>query len=187
MTDYEKVKRLIDPILAADRKLYEAIMQLIPEYYKPQEELTNRSPKYIQGQEVWSYTHGHINKWRIEQIRWDADAEDFRLDLSTQWGKGSLLESQLHATEEELIEAQLSFWCSKMDMIDEIKFWAKRSAGLAEENPCDHLFVLLQDDPECIKCGVAYAEEDCEHENDGMVYCSNPPQNKCKKCGEFYR
>lgn len=25
-----------------------------------------------------------------------------------------------------------------------------------------------------------------EHESDGMVYTSNPPQYKCKKCGEFY-
>ncbi len=29
--------------------------------------------------------------------------------------------------------------------------------------------------------------EGCIHENDGMIYTSNPPQNKCKKCGEFYR
>lgn len=27
----------------------------------------------------------------------------------------------------------------------------------------------------------------CEHEDDGMIYTSNPPQNKCKKCREFYR
>lgn len=29
--------------------------------------------------------------------------------------------------------------------------------------------------------------EGCLHENDGMIYTSNPPKNKCKKCGEFYR
>jgi hypothetical protein len=27
----------------------------------------------------------------------------------------------------------------------------------------------------------------CEHESDGQIYCSLPPQNKCKKCGKFYR
>ncbi len=27
----------------------------------------------------------------------------------------------------------------------------------------------------------------CDHKSDGTVYTSNPPQNKCKKCGEFYR
>ena len=27
----------------------------------------------------------------------------------------------------------------------------------------------------------------CDHESDGQVYTSNPPCNKCKKCGEFYR
>lgn len=26
----------------------------------------------------------------------------------------------------------------------------------------------------------------CQHESDGLIYTSNPPQNKCKKCGEFY-
>jgi len=29
--------------------------------------------------------------------------------------------------------------------------------------------------------------EGCKHESDGLIYTSNPPQNKCKKCGEFYR
>lgn len=27
----------------------------------------------------------------------------------------------------------------------------------------------------------------CQHEHDGLIYTSNPPQNKCVKCGEFYR
>lgn len=25
------------------------------------------------------------------------------------------------------------------------------------------------------------------HESDGMSYLSNPPQSKCKTCGQFYR
>lgn len=36
-------------------------------------------------------------------------------------------------------------------------------------------------------CHVWQNDEKCEHESDGMIYCSNPPQNKCTKCGEFYR
>jgi len=27
----------------------------------------------------------------------------------------------------------------------------------------------------------------CEHESDGHVYTSYPPQMKCRKCGDFYR
>lgn len=27
----------------------------------------------------------------------------------------------------------------------------------------------------------------CQHESDGMIYASNPPQYKCIKCGEFYK
>ncbi|AMN02091.1 hypothetical protein ABTQ09_18165 [Acinetobacter baumannii] len=26
----------------------------------------------------------------------------------------------------------------------------------------------------------------CKHESDGISRLSNPPKNKCKKCGEFY-
>lgn len=31
------------------------------------------------------------------------------------------------------------------------------------------------------------ANAECKHESDGWMYMSNPPQNKCKKCGQFYR
>lgn len=27
----------------------------------------------------------------------------------------------------------------------------------------------------------------CTHQSDGNIYTSNPPQNKCTICGEFYR
>ncbi len=30
-------------------------------------------------------------------------------------------------------------------------------------------------------------EHGCQHESDGFSYFSYPPQNKCIKCGEFYR
>lgn len=26
----------------------------------------------------------------------------------------------------------------------------------------------------------------CEHKSDNIRYCSNPPKNKCIKCGKFY-
>lgn len=29
--------------------------------------------------------------------------------------------------------------------------------------------------------------KNCKHVSDGMIYTSNPPQNKCVKCREFYR
>lgn len=32
-----------------------------------------------------------------------------------------------------------------------------------------------------------YTDFKCQHESDGMCYTSHPPQNKCIKCGEFYR
>lgn len=27
----------------------------------------------------------------------------------------------------------------------------------------------------------------CEHVSDDMIYCSNPPKNRCTKCKEWYR
>jgi hypothetical protein len=38
-----------------------------------------------------------------------------------------------------------------------------------------------------LKQGEIKSFEGCNHESDGLIYNSNPPQNKCKKCGEFYR
>lgn len=35
------------------------------------------------------------------------------------------------------------------------------------------------------KCGLD-VRDICEHENDGLIYTSNPPQSKCKKCGGFF-
>lgn len=37
------------------------------------------------------------------------------------------------------------------------------------------------------KCRLCGVDLKCQHESDGNIYCSNPPQNKCVKCGEFYR
>lgn len=38
----------------------------------------------------------------------------------------------------------------------------------------------------CDKCNQYFIRK-CEHESDGLSYMTNPPQNKCLKCGEFYR
>lgn len=27
----------------------------------------------------------------------------------------------------------------------------------------------------------------CEHQGDGLIYWSNPPQSKCAKCGKYFR
>jgi hypothetical protein len=41
---------------------------------------------------------------------------------------------------------------------------------------------------QCLDCNVAlYKQPECEHENDGNILLSCPPQWKCTKCGEFYR
>ncbi len=74
-----------------------------------------------------------------------------------------------------------------MSISKETTCCAKRNGAIVNENPCDHLFVLLTDDPECIKCGIPYAEGEFFHEDDGNCYLTQPSQIKCRKCGELYR
>ena len=65
-------------------------------------------------------------------------------------------------TQEDIKKNDIEFYSSKEQLI---------------QAQIDHWTNLLEDE----------SQEPCQHESDGAIYCSNPPKNKCKKCGEFYR
>lgn len=44
------------------------------------------------------------------------------------------------------------------------------------------------DGKDCDECDqISENKTECEHESNGLMYTSMPPQFKCIKCGEFYR
>lgn len=68
----------------------------------------------------------------------------------------------------------------------------------------DGSFIIPSGITQCGRCGYVFSGEhdcllkdlvacdknnqlNCQHESDRLVYTSNPPQNKCKLCGQFYR
>lgn len=50
----------------------------------------------------------------------------------------------------------------------------------------DEAWIIALIDKRLAEHGLIKKPE-CEHKSDGNVYTSNPPQNKCIKCGELYR
>jgi hypothetical protein len=59
---------------------------------------------------------------------------------------------------------ELSYFAEYLELVELAATFTKAAGDM-----------VLKDDPQC------------RHESDGMIYTSNPPQNKCKKCGAFYR
>ncbi len=67
----------------------------------------------------------------------------------------------MYPSKEALIDAQIEYWQS-LKSKDAASLYA---AGVKK----------------------IYADAECQHESEEIGYTSNPPQNRCKKCGEFYR
>lgn len=92
-------------------------------------------------------------------------------------------ESELYKSEHELIEVQLKHWTSlrsdaqeRQHILDAKKYYA----GFGYKQTCTDNYEISTGDELLV-------ENDCVHQHDGNVYTSNPPMNRCCKCGEFYR
>lgn len=128
--ELHEIFRLIHPI--EGEFLFSCIEDAIHilEKHRKNQELTQDKPKpkYEVGQSVWTFTFDSMNEWVIESIYWDAELNDFRVNLSRLDGgsRASLAAKQLYPSRQELIESQITYWCAQLDMKDEIQYWAKQ-------------------------------------------------------------
>ncbi len=137
-------------------------------------ELTQPEPKYESGQLVYTYMHGYIRESNVTECYWDSELNDYRLMLINQENgvtKISVSQSLVYPSKQALIDVQLEYWSGlKLEEQDKEINYCKDAASL-------------------YAAGVnkIYADAECQHESEEIGYTSNPPQNRCKKCGEFYR
>lgn len=224
------------------------------------QELTQPKAKYEENDRCWCYLHGSMYECTVQQIYWDKELRDYRVNLIREEsikGKISCSQSEIYPQKSELIQAQIDYWrqmrvdeavkesqlqfegeikgfgdmhCSKAmnpnvwleeDCQHECKWdgvlvsrspnmgrcrickqmcyvvidfdkWHKGECDAVPINECQH---ESTGDPHhladgklyhtCDKCDEYFIK--CEHESNGLSYMSNPPQNKCLKCGEFYK
>ncbi len=135
MIDYDKQKLpqfIIDglkPIIEAQKKINDIILELMPEYLIAKEELTQPEPKYKVGQEVFLHSDNEVYSFIIKDIVDDGHY------LYLEGGNWEVYEDELYPTKSQLIEAQIEYWRSQL--------------GKREE--CEHIGNI-----KCIKCGEFY-------------------------------
>lgn len=154
------------------------------------QELMQPKLKYAIGQEVWFVILA--KEWHPINLCIEAIENDKYL-VAGNW----MTENKLYPSRESLIQAQIDYWQSLLPQ-GSIETGQEGSPGTMEAYPaskppfrmiipttyvCEKVRNLFPGEYEC----PCESREECQHENDGMIYTSIPPQNKCKKCGEFYR
>ncbi len=176
-------------------------------------ELTQPEPnyKYPLASIVYFLDGGSINVAYVISFNTDRYILDYEGD--TYYRK----ESELYTTKSQLIAAQIEYWSKlKSDYAPlpvstggrayEPEYCNVSGAKLGKREECDHpdktkqwIFGYGWEFRHCDKCdsdqwqantaiGVScFSPNECQHESDGLCYTSYPPQNKCIKCGEFYR
>lgn len=77
-------------------------------------ELTDTGSKYKAGDQVWTYTHGKMNDWFIEKIKWEQEFNDYRVDLKNDNGRGSFMGSDLYPSRNDIIMTQIEYWQSQL-------------------------------------------------------------------------
>ncbi len=125
-------------------------------------------PRFEVGDEVWTYSSGKINQWRIEMIRWEQDSNDYRVDLYKSVAKGSFLEKDLYPSKRLLA-------------VDQVKYWIALECELnRQEGKEEH-------------CSVSGAKlnKACQHEPDGIEHVMGDEggsfsMNRCRNCFEFF-
>ena len=124
----------------------------------PVTELTQPQTKYKVGDEVWfSDSENNIHECTVKSCCTITTRYVLTDDCEYRFIAS---ENRLFPTKLELIQAQCDYW------IDQ------------RQNERGTMNAYLED---------IRTPRQCPHETDGNCYTSNPPQYKCKLCGEFYK
>lgn len=82
-------------------------------------------------------------------------------------------------------------WFSSREALiqDQINYWKKLNQEHCEHNYCMTRFECIGNTSKAIQCCSKCGQDkpECEHQDDGQIYYTNPPQVKCIKCGEYYK
>jgi len=124
---------------------------------------------------------------------------------------------KLYESKTALIEAQAQYWlsllnhsedpikgrfdgsdapsmCVNWDWKPVVNYEFPTDTRNTSQKDCKHEYNLLSGF-RCFKCGYQSVSNctntspvnECQHVDDALTYFTNPPQVKCRKCGEFYR
>ncbi len=127
-------------------------------------EVKSLESKYSIGQEVWRINDEYEpESFVIRSIIKTKDAPLFLDDHGRSW-----ISEQLFESKKELIEDQVNYWLSMLEMPEQIRFFANQAKDM-----CEH---------------------DWQVAHEPLMYVSTNPQMQvarniltCKKCGEFYK
>jgi hypothetical protein len=180
MIDYEKLKIAHELAKQSDKEFYISVdfhtndkfsynLFCYPnecdcwESYKTLDELIHglrylntTQPKYNIGQEVFTLHGNDIHSFIIDEITHDDGFWYLHYVSNGIYMEGSKAfdqyrEDMLYPSKESLIEAQIQYWCSQLDMKQEIEFWADRSKCAHEVGEMTPQ--MLDGRLFCIKCG----------------------------------
>lgn len=139
------------------------------------QELTQPKPKYEVGT-TW---------WYLDEANFVRFAKPRSLLITEENKNWYRADEEWYPTKSQLIEAQIEYWQSLI----EIKPGQKGETGPISYYPAFEGPIKSFADSR-VATHAGYNDENaqqCRHQSNGLSYMTNPPQNKCLKCGEFYR
>ncbi len=148
----------LKPIIESQRKICDLIAELMPQYYKSKEELTQPDPKYKPGQTLWYRDEEYNLPMSFKMLGWKSEEDGIYID--------GCKESELYPTKSQLIEAQIEYW----------KSLREPSEGGVKVFECQH-----ESDGKYYDIYLGMCSFNNQLPYHDFFRC------KCIKCGEFYR
>jgi hypothetical protein len=153
---------------------HEEIDELIEKLEGLTEPEPKYQPKYKVGQTVWRVNDEYLPcSLVIKKIDTKSQGSAiYRDEDNDTWLEDELYPTKLYPTKQSLVHAQIKYWENMLEN-------RIQPAPCVGNIPIEKIQAAVD--------SVRAARNECEHQDDGNCYLSNPPQTKCWKCGEFYR